>query len=308
VLSMVQHPNIVQLYSYLTDMVEVAGEAGMDESLRAAPPLDRCGGRKRRPRRGEADGRARRRGGAPPASPYATPLTPRRRPLPQPPPPVQPMRAAPGPRYSLDSGSPCCTAGLSRVLYRRLLPGEGDQQGVEPCNILVLEARRGRAQRAALCGARAAGGGRRFAGRDEWPGPSAPDPEGRPGACRRWPRRAPPTTSRHRLPPPIHPHPQYCDRGSLRAAVRAGTFHPARADGAAAAFDLRAAVGALLDVAHAVHYLHGMGVVHGDIKVGGRVRACVCALALVCVCCACVLARVCMCVWCVCVLKGCVHL
>jgi hypothetical protein len=27
VLSMVQHPNIVQLYSYLTDMVEVAGEA-----------------------------------------------------------------------------------------------------------------------------------------------------------------------------------------------------------------------------------------------------------------------------------------
>lgn len=60
---------------------------------------------------------------------------------------------------------------------------------------------------------------------------------------------------------------QLCDRGTLRDAIRGGLFH-ARLPGGAIGVDLAAVVEVLLDVAYAVQYLHAMGLVHGDIKVG----------------------------------------
>jgi hypothetical protein len=70
-------------------------------------------------------------------------------------------------------------------------------------------------------------------------------------------------------PCPAHPAPQYCDRGSLRDAVRGGMFHRPLPNGAIGV-DLAAVVEVLLDASYAVQYLHSMGLVHGDIKVGLR--------------------------------------
>jgi len=60
---------------------------------------------------------------------------------------------------------------------------------------------------------------------------------------------------------------QYCDRGTLRDALKGGMFHR-RLPGGAIGVDLSAAVEVLQDVAYAVQYLHSMQLVHGDIKVG----------------------------------------
>jgi len=80
---------------------------------------------------------------------------------------------------------------------------------------------------------------------------------------------------------------QYCDRGTLRDAVKAGLFHRQLPDGSIG-IDIGAVVDVLLDVAYAVQYLHSMQLVHGDIKVGvayrGRGVGKWPALAVCCVC------------------------
>jgi serine/threonine protein kinase len=73
--------------------------------------------------------------------------------------------------------------------------------------------------------------------------------------------------SRQRPPLPPVPLLQYCDRGSLRDAVRGGMLHRAL-PGGAIGIDLASAVEVLLDAAYAVQYLHSIGLIHGDIKVG----------------------------------------
>ncbi|KIZ05453.1 Cyclic GMP-binding protein C [Monoraphidium neglectum] len=60
---------------------------------------------------------------------------------------------------------------------------------------------------------------------------------------------------------------EYCDRGSLRSAVRAGEFHNKQPSGAGSQrADVGAMVWALLDVARALQHLHAMHVLHGDVK------------------------------------------
>jgi len=59
---------------------------------------------------------------------------------------------------------------------------------------------------------------------------------------------------------------EYCDRGTLRDAVKGGSFHSMLPNGAIGV-DVAAVVEVLLDVACAAQYLHSMRLVHGDIKV-----------------------------------------
>lgn len=59
---------------------------------------------------------------------------------------------------------------------------------------------------------------------------------------------------------------EHCDRGTLSEAVRRpGTFHVTLPDGSIGV-SLPAVVDVLIDVAHSLEYLHGLGLVHGDIK------------------------------------------
>ena len=99
---------------------------------------------------------------------------------------------------------------------------------------------------------------------------------------------------RHRSLPRTAPHPQYCDVGTLRTAVRRGAFHSGAvlccggvASVPAAATqrgvpNVRAMAAALLDVARALHHLHRAAcIAHGDIKARQpRTRA----LPLLCIC------------------------
>ena len=89
----------------------------------------------------------------------------------------------------------------------------------------------------------------------------------------------------HTLPP--RPLPQYCDRGSLRDAVKGGTYHTRLPDGRMAV-SVPAVIEALLGVANALQYLHGLRLVHGDVKVrcerGVCTGVCVCVSVCVCVC------------------------
>jgi serine/threonine protein kinase len=59
---------------------------------------------------------------------------------------------------------------------------------------------------------------------------------------------------------------QFCDKGTLRDAVKAFTFHQ-ELEGGAIGVDVTAAVDVLQDIAYAVQYLHNVHLVHGDIKV-----------------------------------------
>lgn len=64
---------------------------------------------------------------------------------------------------------------------------------------------------------------------------------------------------------------QFCDRGTLYGAMKAGHFHRAMPNGAIGV-DLAAIVAVLLDVAYAVQYLHALHLMHGDIKVRASTR------------------------------------
>ncbi|KAI8470351.1 MAG: hypothetical protein J3K34DRAFT_521472 [Monoraphidium minutum] len=58
---------------------------------------------------------------------------------------------------------------------------------------------------------------------------------------------------------------EFCDRGSLRDALRAGAFHRAL-PGGGTVVHVAALVEVLMDVACALQYLHSMHIVHGDVK------------------------------------------
>ncbi|KIZ05851.1 putative serine/threonine-protein kinase pats1 [Monoraphidium neglectum] len=58
---------------------------------------------------------------------------------------------------------------------------------------------------------------------------------------------------------------EYCDRGTLKAAVQAGVFHQPL-EGGAIGVDLAAVVSVLLDVAHSLQYIHRMHLLHSDVK------------------------------------------
>ncbi|KIZ06401.1 putative serine/threonine-protein kinase pats1 [Monoraphidium neglectum] len=58
---------------------------------------------------------------------------------------------------------------------------------------------------------------------------------------------------------------EFCDKGTLRDAVKAFTFHQ-ELEGGAIGVDVTAAVDVLQDIAYAVQYLHNVHLVHGDIK------------------------------------------
>ncbi|KAI8465288.1 MAG: kinase-like domain-containing protein [Monoraphidium minutum] len=58
---------------------------------------------------------------------------------------------------------------------------------------------------------------------------------------------------------------EFADRGTLREAVAAGAFHRAM-EGGAIGVDLLGVVNVLQDVAHALAYLHGMSLLHCDVK------------------------------------------
>ena len=62
---------------------------------------------------------------------------------------------------------------------------------------------------------------------------------------------------------------QWCDRGSLRDAVRAGAFHQQVAGTEVLGVDLPAILQALLDVERGVEHVHSLGLLHCDIKVRG---------------------------------------
>lgn len=80
-----------------------------------------------------------------------------------------------------------------------------------------------------------------------------------------WPRRF--FTHTRTYPHKSHTNPQYCDRGSLRDAVKGFLFHQ-QLPGGAVGVDIASVVDVLQDVAYAVQYLHNVHLLHGDIKVG----------------------------------------
>jgi serine/threonine protein kinase len=58
---------------------------------------------------------------------------------------------------------------------------------------------------------------------------------------------------------------EYCDRGTLRDALDAGCFFSPTAG-----LNYPAILDTALDVARAMAHLHGLNVLHGDLKVGGQ--------------------------------------
>lgn len=58
---------------------------------------------------------------------------------------------------------------------------------------------------------------------------------------------------------------EYCDRATLRHAMKKGVFHK-RLDNTSVAVDLCAIVQVLIEVAQAIQHLHSLKLIHCDIK------------------------------------------
>jgi serine/threonine protein kinase len=240
VLSSVQHPNIVSVYACLTDMVESVGEWEF-------------GGV------GGGHGRVWVAGRAAQLLIVACGLLQRPH---DSPPPAPPAGCAPA---DVDGSFDASLSGPLRIRYRRLAADEDPDGEAATFNLVVMEV-----------GAVGCGGGCRFPLKQPVAGGTSGLPAHRvdiPVPCslrgQRSPLRAPSWLMPRPQPTPCPE--QLCDRGTLRDAIRGGLFHR-RLPGGAVGVDLAAACDVLLDVACAVSYLHSLGLVHGDIKVGARCR------------------------------------